>query len=298
MPDNSPEETAADQVGDAAPVPKKADPISLAEFLMKVGPSQWREVTDLSFAATGETIRRICRPDLTLPCSDPACDGNRTFRPYEDASFFRNPTLNTFINYRCSNCGRQYKRFAVQAVHGQDGANGRVYKYGESPAFGPPTPARLLRLFGSEKDLFLKGRRCEIQGLGVGAFVYYRRVVESHKKQIFDEIIRVSETVGLPKEQADTIRAARDENQFSKSLEAVKDALPQTLLIRGQNPLSLLHAALSGHLHEKSDQECLALAQAVRIVLIELAEKMSAALSDQKELSDAVSKLMKARSEN
>ena len=45
-------------------------------------------------------------------------------------------------------------------------------KFGEFPAFGPPVPPRVLSLIGPDKDLFLKGRRSEIQGLGVGAFAY------------------------------------------------------------------------------------------------------------------------------
>ena len=76
----------------------------------------------------------------------------------------------------------------------------------------------------------------------------------------------------------------------------MKDALPETLLIRGQNPLTLLHSALSGGIHGKNDEECLELAHAVRVVLIEFAEKMAAALNDEAELGAAVARLMKARS--
>lgn len=172
---------------------------------------------------------------------------------------------------------------------------GQIYKYGESPPFGPKTPARLIRLFGADKDLFLKGRRSETQGLGIGAFSYYRRVVESHKDQIFDEVIRVSEAVGLPAEKLETLKRGKAEVQFTKALETVKDAMPETLLINGQNPFTLLHGALSSHLHERTDDECLELAHAVRVVLIELADKMSAALKDEAELSDAVKRLMKTR---
>jgi hypothetical protein len=93
-----------------------------------------------------------------------------------------------------------------------------------------------------------------------------------------------------------TLKAANEETQFSKAVVAVKDAFPATLLVKGQNPLTLLHGALSSHLHEKSDDECLALAQDVRIVLVELAERLGAALKDEAELNEAVKRLMKARS--
>jgi hypothetical protein len=141
----------------------------------------------------------------------------------------------------------------------------------------------------------LKGRRCENQGLGIGAFVYYRRVVESHKNQILDEIVRVAQKVSAPAEMVATLEAAKTEIQFSKALASVKNAMPQLLLIDGHNPLSLLHSALSTGLHDKSDEECLELAQSIRAVLVELAERLGQALKDEAELKTAVSRLMKVR---
>lgn len=68
-------------------------------------------------------------------------------------------------------------------------------KFLEIPQFGSPTRNRLLRLFGSDGNVFLKGRQCENHGLGIGAFSYYRRVVENHKDQLFDEIIKVAKKI-------------------------------------------------------------------------------------------------------
>src|SRR5262249_16626592 len=155
------------------------------------------------------------------------------------------------------------------------------YKFGELPAFGPPTPARLIRLFGDDKDLFLKGRRSEIHGLGIGAFVYYRRVVESHKNQIFDAILKVARAINFPQEKIDLLEQAKTETQFTKAIEEVKDAIPESLLINGHNPLTLLYRPLSEHLHGKTDADCLELAEAIRVVLIELAEKIGIALNEQ-----------------
>jgi hypothetical protein len=148
---------------------------------------------------------------------------------------------------------------------------------------------------GEDREIFLKGRRCETQGLGIGAFVYYRRVVENQKNTILDEIIRVSAIIGAPAPMIKTLEDAKNETQFSKALASVKDAIPQTLLIKGHNPMALLHTALSGGLHERSDEECLNLAHDVRIVLAELADRLGQALKDEAELNTAVSRLMKPR---
>jgi hypothetical protein len=168
-------------------------------------------------------------------------------------------------------------------------------KFGEWPSFGPPTPARLIRMFGKDRDIYLKGRRCENLNLGIGAFTYYRRVVENQKNQILDEIIRVSQKIGASAEMLKVLEDAKSENQFSKALEMVKDAIPPALFINGHNPLTLLHSALSDGLHERTDEQCLELAHDARVVLVELAERLGQALKDEAELNTAVTRLMKAR---
>jgi hypothetical protein len=63
------------------------------------------------------------------------------------------------------------------------------------------------------------------------------------------------------------------------------------MLIDGQNPLKLLHRALSKGLRAKTDSECLDLAHHVRIVLGELADRIGTILKDNAEISAAISKL-------
>ncbi len=170
---------------------------------------------------------------------------------------------------------------------------GVCYKLGEHPTFGPILPSKLIALIGPDRELFLKGRRCESQGLGIGAFAYYRRVVESQKTRILERIIGVAERVGASSEMIDVLSHAKQETQFSKALDMAKNAMPQLLLINGHNPLTLLHSALSDGLHAKDDATCLELAHDIRVVLGELSERMAQALKDEQELNDAISRLMR-----
>lgn len=89
------------------------------------------------------------------------------------------------------------------------------------------------------------------------------------------------------------LKDARDGFQFSNSMDTLKPAIPPVLLIKGHNPLKLIHAALSEGLHAKSDDECLRLAHDIRVVLAELSERISIALKDEAELQAAVSRLAK-----
>jgi len=50
---------------------------------------------------------------------------------------------------------------------------------------------------------------------------------------------------------------------------------------------------LSEGLHAKSDEDCLKLADSIRLVLIELAERIAAALKDEAELRRLVNRLLK-----
>jgi hypothetical protein len=116
-------------------------------------------------------------------------------------------------------------------------------------------------------------------------------VVENQKNRIFDEIIRVSQHLGADVKLLTDLEAAKKETQFTKGVEVIKHALPQSLLVNGHNPLLLLHSALSKGVHELSDAECLDLASSARIVLIELADRLSQAMKDEAELNEAVNKL-------
>jgi hypothetical protein len=56
--------------------------------------------------------------------------------------------------------------------------------------------------------------------------------------------------------------------------------------------MTLLHDNLSSGLHAKTDIDCLETAQAIRVVLAELAERLTNALKDEAELTKALDKLL------
>jgi hypothetical protein len=169
-------------------------------------------------------------------------------------------------------------------------------KLTEWPAFSFLTPSRVNSLIGPDRELFFKGRKAEADGLGVGAFAYYRRILEDQKARLLGEIIRVARKTNAPAEAIARLEAAQGETQFSKAVDMVKDAVPTSLLLKGHNPLTLLYAALSRNLHGASDEECLKVAHDIRIILFALADKLGQALKDEQELNDALSRLLNAGS--
>jgi hypothetical protein len=238
-------------------------------------------------------------PALTLECEHDSCRGPRFFA-YKDKTggLYRgnNQERNeVFLEYICRNCKTTLKSFSFLVFELYHGGSGIVVKLGEWPPFGPKTPSRLLRLLDSDRDLFLRGRRAECHGLGIGAFTYYRRVVENQKNRLIDEIIKVVNKVEpSPDSIVADLTQAKETFQFSQAMSDVKLAVPQVLLINGHNPLTLLHSVLSAGIHDKSDDECIEIAKNVRLVLVGLAERLGQALSEHRELNDAVTNLLNA----
>lgn len=268
------------------------EPISLKEFLEAIHPSVMKPIDDLWQLQNerGYERKAIVAPDIRLHCA--TCGGERTFRSAENAYFNLGVSVGDFaLKYTCGDCNEQIKYYSLIAQL-EGGNSGQLYKYGELPPFGVPVPNKVLRLFGRDSGLFLKGRQCENLGYGVAAFAYYRRVVENHKSDILNEIIKVCQTLNASKAVIDELQAAQKEISFTKAVETIKAGLPHGLLINGHNPLLALHGALSVGLHDETDETCLQAAHAVRLVLIDLVEKISLLKQDNKQLSDAVQLLL------
>jgi hypothetical protein len=169
---------------------------------------------------------------------------------------------------------------------------GEAVKLGEWPPFGPQISRGVISILGKNKDMFLMGRRAEVQGLGIGALAYYRRLIESQKDHMIDEIIRVLRRTNSPQTQIEKLQSARNEKAFKKAVEFISDAIPQTLLINGYNPLALLEQAITKGADAQHDKEALQLATAMRIILTELAERLVRALEDQTDLDEAVNYIL------
>jgi hypothetical protein len=272
--------------------------ILFAAFLESTPPGTVADIADLF--DLNKKYRVVPYPDIQLHCDYDTCQGARFFACCDEEEQDVADKVDTpaFLNYECRNCGITKKLFAISLLFDESNStttSGRAIKLGEFPSFGPPIPSRVITLIGPDREIFIRGRRAENQGLGIGAFAYYRRVVENQKGRLITEIAKVAKRLGATPEELSTFETAAKETQFSKAIDSVKNAIPQVLLISGHNPLVLLHSALSEGLHAGTDEECLELATSVRVVLTELAERISQALKDEAELKHAISKLLQPR---
>lgn len=266
-----------------------------ADFLERTPLGTAVHISDLLRWRDGHN-RVVTQPEIQIYCDSDVCKGVRFFACADKERLFSGGGLTIFLTYICRNCSKTEKIYSLLLLEGEEGKlHGTAIKFGELPAFGPPIPPRVIKLIGLDREVFIRGRRSENQGLGIGAFAYYRRVVENQKGRLIREIGKVAERLGARAKELQEFERAAKETQFSKAIEQIKDAIPQVLLINGHNPLSLLHRALSEGLHAGTDEECLELATSIRVVLTELSERISHALKDEAELRLAISKLMQSK---
>lgn len=267
--------------------------ISIASFLESAPPGTRANISDL-FISEQVLLSSgyhwvVNSPNIQLYCGSAICGGLRIFTGKREVLSYTGPV---FLTYTCRNCNQTTKLFALVTSEAQTAA-GSALKLGEEPPFGPPIPSRVISLIGPDRNNFLKGRQSENHGLGIGAFSYYRRVVEDQKGRLIEQIARVAEKLGADDQTLKRFEKAKTETQFSKAIDDIKGAIPNSLLINGHNPLTLLHTALSEGIHAQSDEECLAIATSIRVVLSELAERINHALKDEAELKNAVNRLLK-----
>ena len=266
--------------------------MEFSEFLVSVPPGKLeKDITDL---AENYNLRL---PSVFLDCESPQCDTLMIFDGRcAESSFLRSESYaDRFITYTCRHCRKTNKTYSIRArLEAYSTSSGMALKIGEWPPFGSRIPSRVISLVGTDRELFLKGKRAEDQGMGIGAFVYYRRIVENQKNRIIDEIIRVSKHIDAPTQLIKALEQAKKETQFKRAIDVIKDGIPEVLKIKGHNPLTLLYTPLSQGIHDKSDEECLALATSVRVILTDLAEKIDQALIDQAEINEAVRRLLKS----
>jgi hypothetical protein len=119
--------------------------------------------------------------DIRVHCENPKCDGIRRHHRESASSDFRvHGCVYGFVEYQCTDCTEFTKLFAVSAEWaGTKCVSGECTKIYQEPALGSSIPKRLFRVIGEEnREMFLQARRAIARGLGVGAYAYYRRIVE------------------------------------------------------------------------------------------------------------------------
>ncbi len=248
-------------------------------------------IQDLAPNSPGYTAG-IFSPRIQLYCE--IDDGVRWFDPTEP-NVRCVERVDRFITYKCRDCGRWSKRFALILIPdiASDPKVLAAMKLGEYPPFGSHLAKRLKDLLSeTDLELYRKGLRTEREGHGIGAAAYFRRVVDNQWKALVKKLRDAAAKLGTAPEKLKVFDEALAQPQFSNAVDMLKDAIPPKLLILdGRNPLTLLYKPLSVQIHELSDEQCLQQAADIRVVLNETFDNISRVLRDDETLKAAVTRL-------
>ncbi|MGA2191258.1 MAG: hypothetical protein ABSH33_22310, partial [Steroidobacteraceae bacterium] len=274
--------------------PPAAELPSLALFLEEAPAFRSQNVeAEVSYFANYPRWR-VSLPGLALYCAHKACEDICFFDPSgtDDTISLGNDdkahTLLRFVLYHCRHCNVTQKIFALRIFTPGNAENKplNVMKFGEDPPNIGPASRALQDLLGDQWTLYLHGRRSELQGLGIGAFVYYRRAVERIWQRVLTRLLEVARLESAADRIA-SLEAAQTESRFTRSMDSAKGAVPVSLYVDGHNPFQLLYDACGDGLHEYTDDECIRRSRIIRLVLSRFAERAKAVLSEDTELRAA-----------
>ena len=261
---------------------------TLVEFLERSPLYQWAEV---ELDPGGASLHSFALPSFLAYCG--RCKTDRSFgnggRAWGGGSVsdtaIKGKTLATICV--CLHCHHFWRGYLLQ--FNEDG--NRIMKAGQYPPWDLSVDRRLARVLGNHKGTFKKGFICEAQGFGIGAYAYYRRIVEA----IIDELLSTIEDLIEAKEKdryKEALARVRTTRQTDEKIKLVKDLLPESLKPEGYNPLGVLHHALSEGIHELSEDECLHRATSIRTVMTFLIDQIQHSKESTHEFTEAMRKLL------
>ena len=241
------------------------------------------------------TMDFLDKPAINMNCS--SCESMQTFNmynKYQDGYGYNNvPCENTKLRlkYRCQSCQGFTREFSIYISPDLD----YIYKYGQYPEWEIKMDKNLEQTLGKHSKTFRKGLVCESQGYGIGAFAYYRRIIE----EIIDELLDSIEDLIEEKHKAEykeALQKTKNTRVTQEKIDLVKDLLPTILKPNGMNPLGVLHSELSEGLHAESDQACLENASHVKSILTFLINQIIQSKEAAKNFTSSMKSILEKKS--
>ena len=137
---------------------------------------------------------------------------------------------------------------------------------------------------------YIKGRTCETQGYGIGAFEYYRIIIELKIDEVLEKIKEFFPKEKI-KEYEEILEKVKKEKNAEKKIEIVKEVITDEII--QNNPLKTLYDILSKGIHQLSDEECLECAISTRELLIGLIKEIENKKGNEERLVNAQKTLEK-----
>jgi hypothetical protein len=194
------------------------------------------------------------------------------------------------LHYACAACGKFLRVFVVKVSNNLD----YIMKVGQYPGIDISIDKDIERSLGKHAALFKQGLICETNGFGIGAYSYYRRIVELTIDELLGDISELLD--GDNKEKyLEALQKTKELQKTSDKIELVKDILPPVLIANGLNPLGTLYKILSEGIHNKTDDNCINIANNIRIILLFLIKQVVLSKNEKEEFTENMKILLGKR---
>ncbi|KKN34844.1 hypothetical protein LCGC14_0789480 [marine sediment metagenome] len=191
------------------------------------------------------------------------------------------------FNYICASCENYNRIFSLRV--GKD--RKFIEKVGQYPPWDINIERDLKEILKNHSENYKKGKICESQSYGIGAFAYYRRIIEDIIGELLEAIQDLLIGEELEKYQK-ALEGVKKTNNTAEKISLVKDLLPPILKTEQFNPLKTIHDALSKGLHGRTDEECLEDADSIRTSLVFLVDAVLNRRKRQQEYTESMKKII------
>ncbi|KAF2079446.1 hypothetical protein [Flavobacterium sharifuzzamanii] len=274
------------------------------------------------YAFVGETFMHYCETEqaektfeLELPSSAENWWGNYDGDRIPDVLFDLEENLNFVEHFlgRCKSC-KNYKieltlhvwsdnkipktRFynlsgSPGSINKNDfeGINANIFieKIGILPEQTIIIDSEIKKHFDREtNNWYFKANKCIQQNYGIGAFAYFRRIIE---KELLTIVKEISELDMADSQISKLYDQYSSTNQVYSIYENIFEFLPKSLQSLGINPIKTLYNQTSEGLHSLSEQDCLARATSIDLLLKFVIKKINEEQSEILKVKEAIKNL-------
>ena len=220
-------------------------------------------------------------------------DDNNLDDNYPDDDYFVTKLTSRFYAFlfQCHTCASSEYAFLIEV----DIEKSELQKIGQSSSWYSIYDDKIINKFLKKDATFFKNAlKCQSHGYGIGAFSYYRRVLENSIEKILKSIRSVLESEGSL-EGVKKINEALEKSSMEDKIDIAKDEIPISLTPGGKNPLKIIYHCLSIGIHNLSEDECLDNSEHIRVALSYLIKTLSQRNEEQKTYTEALNNLDKIK---
>ncbi len=264
---------------------------ALAQFLVDAPLYQTRRLPSVAMLEVGSNIRAVPTPrQVERWCAK--CNAVLNWRT--ERSNFPIGAV-SLVSFRCPNCE---DTFGLWALVVDDGGVVVVTKYGQYPRMMLDAPKAVGDALGAYAEFWRSGMTLRSHGYGIGALVYFRRIVEGITSDLLERLAVAMEASGDPEGEVKAVRGLiQGKETFDVKVREAAKMIPRHLRPGGVNPLNTIFEIVSPGLHNQTDAECCDLVDALAESMTLLLATLNTHVESQKAYGAAVKNVEKLRGE-